>query len=111
MFEEIKLAFEIAKVFKETDWDVNHHESEYGGHSQAFSLYEKGILVNKIWIANGYSFLNGYGKYDNISLLSDFSKLIIWYFGGIDKIFNQYYVSKSEMKKRKINQLHDIVCK
>ena len=110
MFEEIKLAFKIAKVFKETEWNVSHHEN-YEGSSQAFSLYEKGSLVNKIWIASGVNNLRGYKRYGHLEDFSYLSKLIIWYFGGINKIFNQYYVSKSEMKKRKLKQLHDMVCK
>lgn len=110
MFEEIKLAFKIAKVFKETEWNASHHESEYGDEYKVFSLEDKNSL-GSIWVANGYSFLKGDRRYDNIGSLSNLSKWIIWYFGGIDKIFSQYYVSKSEMKKRKIKQLHDMVCK
>jgi hypothetical protein len=117
MFEEIRMAYQIAKKLKSVKWEVYCHET-YGGEIKAFTAFSP--EYGRLWVATGYEYFGLDNKHLNehkgsqlydLDKLSNISRWIIWNFGGFSDIYWKHYVSAETNSKRKLKEMQEKLIK
>lgn len=113
MFEEVRMAYQIAKKLKSVEWEVKCYELS-NGEIRVIELHNP--EYRGLWTGNGWWGLchNDDGSDSplaDIGLLSETARKVIWYFGGLSNIYNQHYVSAETNRKRKIKEMQEKLIK
>lgn len=113
MFEEIRMAYQIAKKLKSVEWEVECQELR-DGEIRVFELHNP--EYGGLWTATGWFGLCHLNKDSDsplagIGSLSETARKVIWYFGGLSSIYNQHYVSAETNSKRKLKEMQEKLIK
>jgi len=113
MFEEIRMAYQIAKKLKSVEWEVKCYEL---GNGEVRVVQLHNPEYGSLWTGNGWLGLcHGDDDSDSplagIGLLSETARQVIWYFGGLSSICQQHYVSAETNSKRKLKEIQEKLIK